>query len=383
MFEILATIQIPKGSGIGVLIYGLLGGIYNLVGNYGFAVILFTLALRLIVLPMDFGNKYFTKKNAAKTAEFRDEDAALKQQFAADPMKYMTARREMWRRNGYNPMGSSLFMIVNLVLTLFIFFTVFSCLGQVSTVNLNYQYEQLAVVYNEHEQDGTLETTDFRAQLNSAYTENNSSFLWVHNIFRPDTWAQKYPTFEEFKKATTDVALPLASDATAEQKENYRSEMYDTIIANLDAKNKNGWNGFFLLVIASAVTMYFSTAVNMAAMQKKKAADATKPVEVGYSVRHTRENQPDNAIPTIDPAQMGKIMKWVLPVIMVIVTFSSNAAFALYISAGAIIQTSLGFGVNALVDMILKKQEARAKADAPEHPIINPHSRYFKKRYEK
>jgi membrane protein insertase Oxa1/YidC/SpoIIIJ len=159
--------------------------------------------------------------------------------------------------------------------------------------------------------------------------------------------------------------------------------MYDTVIANLDAKNKSGWNGYCLLVILAAVTMYFSTSINMKTMQKKKTEESQKEIEVGYSIRKTRENQPDSAIPSLDPAQMGKIMKYILPAIMLIVTFSSNAAFALYISMGAIIQTSLGLGINALVNLILKKQEAKAKASEPKHPIINPHSRYFKKKHEK
>jgi len=375
---LLAAIQIPKAGGLNGLIYGLLGGIYDLVGNYGFAVILFTLVLRLIVLPMDFGNKYFTKRNAAKMAEFKDEDSALKQQFANNPMAYMTARREMYRRNGYNPMGSSLFMLANVVLTLFIFITVFSCLGSVSTLNINNQYKELSNIYIQYQQ-GTIDEDDFKIQLDATYEQYNSSFLWVHNIFRPDTWASKTPDSAEFNKAISDNDLP----ETATDKAAYRNEMYKAIYTDNLAKTKTGWNGYFLLVILAAVTMYFSTTINMKTMQKKKAEESKKEVEVGYSIRKTRELQSDSAIPSIDPAQMGKIMKYVLPAIMVIVTLSSNAAFALYISMGAIIQTSLGFGINALVDVILKKQEAKAKADAPKHPVINPHSRYFKKKHDK
>jgi len=376
----IAAIQIPKAGGLNGLIYGLLGGIYDLVGNYGFAVILFTLALRLIVLPMDFGNKYFTKRNAAKMAEFKDEDNALKQQFGSNPMAYMTARREMYRRNGYNPMGSSLFMLVNVVLTLFIFITVFSCLGSVSTLNINNQYKELAEVYKTYETSDTLEvdSDEFRAEINKVYDEYNSSFLWVHNIFRPDTWASKTPTSAEFNKVIGDNDLPEVTDKDA-----YRADMYKAIFTDNLNQTKTGWNGFFLLVILAAVTMYFSTTINMKTVQKKKAEESKKEIEVGYSIRKTRETQSDSAIPSIDPAQMGKIMRYILPGIMLIVTLSANAAFALYISMGAIIQTSLGFGVNAIVDQILKKQQAKAKADAPKHPVINPHSRYFKKKYEK
>ena len=127
--------------------------------------------------------------------------------------------------------------------------------------------------------------------------------------------------------------------------------------------------------------MFFSTQVNMAQMQKKKDAETQKEIEVGYSIRKAKVTGGDPAIPQIDPAAMGKIMKYMLPAIMVIVTFGSTAAFALYIVTGAIIQTSMGYGINYLVDKIIARQEKAQKDSAPKS-VINPHTRYFKKEYK-
>lgn len=419
MINLIASLHIPKGSGLSSLIFGLLRWIYNGVHNYGVTIILFTVILRLIVLPMDFGNKYFSKKNAAKMAEFKDEDAELKKQYSTDPMKYMAARRQMYRKNGFNPAGTSIFMLANIILTLFIFFTVFSCLRTISSTNLNMQYRELGSVYIQYTQDQNLDTDSdaFRTQVNATYTEYNESFLWVHNIFRPDTWASKKPTLSEFYSATknldtlpidedaiaaeVDEAAVLAklkpnaseaakakaiakakADAIADAKADYITQMHKTIVANLNAKNKNGWNGCFILIIAAAVTMYFSTQINMATMKKQKTEESKKEPEVSYSLRKTKESQGTDAVPQINPEQMQKIMKFMLPGVMIIATFSSNAAFALYITAGSVVQTTLGFGINFIVDRIMKKQEAIKKEKQPDHPVINPHSRYFKKQYE-
>lgn len=381
MINFLAAIQFPKGSGLSSLIYGLLRWVYSFVGNYGLAIIVFTLLMRLIVLPIDFLNKYFSKKNAAKLATFKDEDAALKKQYADNPMKYLAERRNMYRRNGYSPGVSSLVMIANTVLTLFIFITVFRCLGSVSTLNLNVQSQQLHAVYVRHEQAQTLDSDAFRTELNEVYDENNSSFLWIHNIFRPDTWSAKVPSFSEFK-GSVYKQYPDA-DARPEVSE----EMYNAIFkgdnAALDKTNRSGWNGYFILIVLSAVTMFFSTKVNMAAMKKKQEEDAQKEVEIGYSMRKAKATTSPDAIPQINPEAMQKMMSYMLPAVMVIATFTATAAFALYISAGAVIQTSLGIGTNFIVGKMLKKQEEKEKEKSPDKTIINPHSRYFKKKYEK
>ena len=387
MFNLIASVIIPQGSGLRVLIYGLLRGVYNMVGNYGVAIILFTLFLRLIILPLDFLNKYFTKRNATKMAVFKNEDAELKKQYGTEPMKYMTARREMYRRNGYNPLLSSVFMMANMIITMIIFITVFGCLRTISAESLNNQYQELSKTYIQYDisndiMDGEEFSESFITSINTTYEENNSSFLWVHNIFRSDTSTSKTPSLSEFSNATKDiVAEHLGEASTTEQREAYTKQMHETIITNLSSKNSSGWNGWFLLVILSGVTMYFSTQVNMAAMKKKKIAEATKEVEVSYSMRKTKE-QSEQTMPTIDPAAMMKYMKWIMPIMIVFFTFSSNAAFALYITMGAIVQTSLGLGVNLIIDKIIAKQEQKKKDAEPNHPVINPHTRYFKKKKE-
>jgi len=380
MINFISALHIPQGSGLSSLIFSALRWIYNSVGNYGFAIIIFTISLRIILLPMDFGNKYFTKKNAAKMAEFKDEDAALKKLYGNEPMKYLTARRQMYRKNGFNPGTTTLFMLVNVAITLFIFITVFQCLTTISSTNLNRKYQALGTEFVQYTHDNNMDTETFRAQLNTTYTAHNAPFLWVHNIFRPDTWTQRTPSRAEFNSATRNLDLGLDENATAEEIAAFRNAMYETIIENLNRENREGWNGYFILIVAAGVTMYFSTQINMSAMQKKKKAEETSPkeVEVGYSMRKARDQGTPSDVPQINPEAMMKMMKFMMPAIMVFITFTSTAAFALYITAGAIVQTTAGLGSSVIVDRILKNQEEKTKKP----DVINPHSRYFKKQYE-
>jgi len=412
MLNFIASAYIPQGNDpFNTIVFGLLTGLVGIVGSYGVAIILFSLILRLALAPLDVLNKYFTKRNASRTAEFKDEDAELKKQYAADPMKYMAARREMYRRNGYKAGPSSLIMVANTVVTMMVFFAVFACLGQVSTANLRLQSEELGKEYMRQEIAQTIKdendeyTTEFSEGINDVYGQYNERFLWVHNVFRPDTWTSRAPSLTEFGNAVWELEFDeavlaaveideqevlngLRPNATDEQKAQaladarrteYINQMHASIIANLYPRNSSGWNGYLVLAVLVPVIMYFSMQVNMTAMQKRKAEAEKKEAEVGYSMRQAKAQVDPAAMPQIDPQKMMKYMKFLMPALMIMFAIQSAAAFALYIAAGAILQTTMGLGTNKLIEKIIKKQEAKRDADKPTHPVINPHTRYFKK----
>jgi len=386
MINLLASAFIPEGTDpFNTIVFGLLGGLTQAVG-YGFAIILFAVILRLALLPLDVLNKYFTKRNAIRTAEFKEEDAELKKQFAAEPMKYLSARREMYRRNGYKPGPSMFVMLGNMVVTTMIFFAVFACLNQISSANLDRQSRALHVEYVRHAEagtlvEGTLDGKTFREDINYVYQAHTEPFLWVHNVFRADTFfADKIPSLAEFRNA---VDVETVTSEKVEEAYNFifsRNEDGSYSGTGLSRGNSRGSNGYMVFLVIVPVTMFFSMQINMTAMQKKKAAETKKEVEVGYSMRQAKAQVDPGAVPQIDPQKMMKYMKFLMPAMMILFVFSSAAAFALYIAVGAIMQTTLGLASNKIIDTILKKQEAKNDGEKPKHPVINPHTRYFKKR---
>jgi len=385
MFNLIASVTIPQGNDpFNSIVFGLLQGLTGFVG-YGVAVILFAIILRLFLFPLDILNKYFSKRNAAKAAEFKEEEAELKAQYGADPMKFMAARREMYRRNGHNPMISNLAMFGNTIVTMLVFFAVFSCLNQISSLNINIQSQALHDVYIKHEVAGTLEEGEFegktfREELNDVYSEHTEGFIWVHNIFRADTWASKRPSLGQFRNAVDDQTITEGAYNTIFSINDETGQYSGT---GLYKGNSFGWNGYLIFLVIVPATMFFSMQVNTAAMQKKKAEAAKKEAEVGYSMRQAKAQADPNAMPQVDPQKMMKYMKFIMPAMMIMFVLQSATSFAIYISVGAIIQTTMGLGANVIIDKIIKRQEQKKKDAEPNHPIINPHTRYFKKRSAK
>ena len=403
--NLISSIQFPGGGNfLEVIVFGLLRFMYDIAGSYGIAIILFTILMRTIMVPLDFANKYFTKKNAVKMAEMKPELDKVAKAYAGDPLGKNRATQAVYRRNGHSMGGFCFFMFVNLAFTLVLFITVFGCLNMLSNYNVNHQFKELQAVYNQHLQStynefnpehpdwnlthdqnspefaaarqAIIDSDEFRAAILARHNETRVSFLWVNNMWRPDNWSSRTLEWNAFNSARNQVNSAERAVTTQEQ--------YNAImgIVNSDSRNR-GWNGLFILIVLAGVTTYFSAVINAKAMQKrideKKAKEEEQEV-AKYSIRDTMETgDGDKPLPQIDPAMMGKMMKIVLPLIMVVFTFISTAALALYITIGAIMTTGYSFLTSAVADKILKKQEDKKKEEGPGN-IINPHAKYFKRK---
>lgn len=91
----------------------------------------------------------------------------------------------------------------------------------------------------------------------------------------------------------------------------------------------------------------------------------------------------NETLPSVDPVMMGKIMKIVLPAMMVFFTLSSTAALAIYIVTNSVVTTVLTFGLTYPVDKLLKYKDNKKAQSGDKTPkfdggIINPHAKYFK-----
>ena len=85
---------------------------WMLVDNYGLAIILFTLATKLVLLPLSV----WIHKNSIQMIKIQPEINFLKVNFYGDPDSIANGQSQLFKREKYSPAAS----IVSLVLQLFI-----------------------------------------------------------------------------------------------------------------------------------------------------------------------------------------------------------------------------------------------------------------------
>jgi membrane protein insertase Oxa1/YidC/SpoIIIJ len=399
------TVEFPKsGTGwvhvVSLFSYWIIKGLYKTGMNYGVAIILFAIILKLLLSPMDFAVRYMTKKNAASMAKMKPELDEVKARCAGKATELMVAQREVYKRNGYSGGAFSLFLIANMIVTMSIFFTVFASMNAISTLNIRTSVTDLQTEYHQTykgESATEEEVAEFKTAVSRAYADRSVGFLWIKNIWKQDTifvdaklTKNEYLTYANKTRLTPIAEIP--DDPETEENE-YRAAVltytneelgaqYETIIGAVDKKHKRDWNGLFILVILSGAVTWVSAHINQLLLVRKQKEKKAEEAKLDYSMRDAK-NKLDPTIPQIDPAMAGKIMKIVLPAIMVMFTMMYTSALALYIITGSVVSTLMTYGLNYPVDKLLALQERRktggGKTGEPDKTTINPHTKYFRR----
>ncbi len=371
------NIQFPSGSGIEGFVYWLIAEIMSWGWvSYGFAIVFFTLFIKLILSPLDFLNRLLSRRTQIRQQTLSGEIADLEKIYKNDPMGFTRARQALYQKNGVGGLGGSLISLVSVIVTMVVFFQVMGALNNVSHHNMRMQYEELQGVYQEYVADKDAnnltdaQKTELGTLLNDKYQDTKVSFGWIKNIWQPDSpMARAGMSVDDYNKNQADEYRLKTDEAKNE---------YNTIYSYIKVTNES--NGFFILAVLSAVTIFLSTKIN-SLMQKriapqKKAAEPAEPI-ITYSMRDAKQQGTEEK-PVVDPAQMGKMMSWMMPLIYVLFATMQTSAFAIYMIASSVVSTALSVGFSFLVDAILKnmkKPEITKEFDAT---VINPHAKYFK-----
>ena len=337
--DLLNVIKLVKPSGFWPsIIFGLEGA----VKNYALALILVTVIIKLVMVPLDFVNRYTSKKSARKQTELKPELDKLNAKYANDKNLLNQKTMELYKSHNYSVTGTCLGMLAYLVLTMVVFWTLFASLNTISAYKIGDQYLQVRkeyfAVYN-IDVDNLSDETDVMTEYNKLtdeqkaagleeankkakekYDQVSTSFLWIKNIWLADSTVSPIMKYKDFVSKST-----ISKNQVTEAE-------YNLVIQPMkNSETKN--NGYFVLAILAMGVSYLSTAVNgwiSTARAKRKGIDPK----------------------LTNGAGNNKVMMIIMPIIMGIFTLFYNAAFGLYIVAGVIITLITSPLVTLFVDML-------------------------------
>ena len=288
----------------------------SFMGNYGWAIILFTVALKLILFPLDLIQRRTSKKNMQMQAVVQPEIAALQKKYPNDKDKINQGTMEIYKKHNYNVVGSCVVMLVNLVVTLVVFFTLFQALNYISQDKLVSQYTELQAVY----QQETTDEAKREAVLNQyELIKDENGWLWITNVWKADTNTSIMLDFDEYYK---QAGLNLEEAEKEAARQEY--EAIEDIIYSSEANS--GWNGYFILVVLAGAVTFLSQYITSKSMKPK-----------------TKEGQPD---PT---ASTNKVMLILMPIIMLIFAWTSTSVFALYLITNSLMTVLTGLVINKIL----------------------------------
>ena len=321
-----------------------LNWIYSWVGNYGWSIVIFTLIIRVILLPLDIKSK----KSMRAMSKIQPQMQALQKKYAGDQEKLNQKMMELYKREHVSPTAGCLPMLISLPI-LWIMFSAMRTVGDEHTVKMILDMK-----------NGIQPTLD--------------SWLWIKNVFQPDSITTILPMVASSAETALRTVRASAHSAILTQENIDAARQFlasaeysamaapympasaftrtainllffqpvltlPTSVANLFKYS----NGFFILPLLAAGSQFLMTKLmngkqtpEQKAMQEAQSANQTNPM-----------NSP--------------MMKWFFPIFSLWICATSNAAFSIYWMAANVIQIVQQLAVNAWFDAQDKKNAAAAE----------------------
>lgn len=116
--------------------------LYEIVGNYGFAIILFSVLVKVIMLPISIKQQ----KTLKKSQKINDEMKQIQFKYKNDPEKMNQEVMALYKRENLSPFSGCFSAIVQLVLLFSVFYLVRSPLTYMKKVNSEVITQMVAVV---------------------------------------------------------------------------------------------------------------------------------------------------------------------------------------------------------------------------------------------
>lgn len=324
----------PKGMWEGII-----SAFNSAFANYALAIIILTIIIKVVLLPTDYLNKSVSRKNMQMQTVLKPDLEAINKKYANDPTTKNQKTSELYKKNGYNMGGSCAIMLVNLVLTLVIFFTLFAGLNNMAAYKITYQYEQLEAVYNSSK---TVSVEYANEQVALKYDEIKDGFLWIDNVWIADSpFKSSIPSFDEYKAIARQAEIAgeyknwkdLSETELETVKNNYE------LVMNPLRENTSGVNGYFILaVLAGGASLLTQLITSKKLFRKKKDNFELKQQSVDVT------------------AQTGNIMMYLMPILMAYIALSTNSVFALYIVVSQLVSTFSTPVIDAIQNKVDKKK---------------------------
>ena len=142
--------------------------LYNFVNNYGLAVILFALIVRLILLPFSMKSK----KSLMRSTRFQPLMKELEKKYEGNKQKYQEEVAKLYKEEGINPMGGCIWSLIPFPILL----ALYQAIRYPITIMMGVGDEAYAAIQK------VLETLGFSGGTNSAYIQIAQSQFITQNF---------------------------------------------------------------------------------------------------------------------------------------------------------------------------------------------------------
>ncbi len=314
--------------------------------NYAIAIILLTVALKLILSPLDYYQRVTMAKTQKAQALMQPELTKINEKYKNDRDKLNAETLKLQKKYGITMKSMCLPLLLTLGISTVIFLTLFNSLTKISNSQLVNQYDTLKSEYEVAVEEGiefnsqvSLTEEELQIKVNE-YISNNLSdenlkasvdeyvknkvltkysnikkeyrFLWINNVLKKDSNTYQLISFDNYAN------LKNISD---ENLENERT-IFNNITGIVYSVDGNTTNGYYIMIVIVVLITILQQFISTKLMNKTT----------------------DVKMPT------NKVLMIIMPLIMFIFAIQSTALFSIYIVINSIMTTLISFIIGKITN---------------------------------
>ncbi len=264
--------------------------LYDLVNNYGLAIILFTVIIKLLLLPLSIRQQ----KTMKKSAKLQGKMKAIQFKYKNDPEKMNQEVMNLYKNEKMSPFSGCLTTIIQLLLLLSIFYLVrnpLTYMEKISKEDINRYTTQL-------QEEGKT--------VSSVYPEID--------LIRENDWLrEKNPDDDNINKM------------------NLQMNFIGLDLSKIPQQNMTDFTVYIipiLYIISSFISIRLTTAMQQNNKVEKEQDNVQQVVEDEEAGKELAVKEESNEVDTV--MQTNKMMSWMMPIMSISIAFVAPLGLALY-----------------------------------------------------
>ncbi len=273
-----------------------LNWLYGLVGNYGLAIIIFSVLLRVILIPITIKQQ----KSMKKSAVLQEKMAEIQKKYKNNPEKLNQETIELYKTEKMSPFSGCLTSIIQLVIILSVFWLVSQPLTYMKRID-----PQIIETYTNEMKEN---------EFNS-----NNSYVQISVLDYAET---KYQEIEEqLKQENVENREELEAKRDDYNQLRLNMEFLGIDLSKVPTQSLNDWR-VYIIPCLYVLTSFISIRLTTMTQNKKKKKKEAIVMENGEV-----KEEPD---PMEQMQAMNKSMTYMMPIMSVMIAVIAPLGLALY-----------------------------------------------------
>ena len=288
--------------------------LYSIVGNYGWAIILFSILVKVLMIPLSIKQQRTMKKNEKIQGELKQ----IQFKYKNEPEKLNQEMMDLYKREGMNPFSGCLSSIIQIILLFSVFLLVRQPLTYMEKMN-----------------------QDVISKMEQIVTENDSNSKTAYQEIAVIQFARSLKNGSSVDESKISEIKDYIEQASLNM------DLFGIDLTQVPTKNPKDFK-VLIIPILYVITSFISIRLSMASTTKKKK-------EEKKLITDGTEEQEEKYNPTED---VNKTMGWMMPIMSVTIAIIAPLGLALYWLMNNILMIIERLVINKFLD----KEEAKENA---------------------